>query len=554
MKTKTLLLLSLLFLLADPGAFAQEKSLDSKITQVVVYPDRALVTRQAAIRLEKGTHELRLEALPGSIEEDSISAKGEGETKVKLFGVRLDRMPLRGAQLPRAREIEIQIEKLNDLNLEIQNQKQILQEKRNFLTSIKAASADQIGKDIVTKQPSTSDASSMLDFMGKELAGIYAAEQAAERQMRDNSKEIDKLQRELYETGGGMDKQRAALVIDLEAETAGDFVLEVSYRLAGASWHPVYEARTSSDAKDVQVVFYGMIRQGTGEDWEDVSLRLSTARPSIGGRMPEPESWFLKKYEPPVLYQRQKDLNVMRATLAADASAEAYGGAAPAAPAMAEMAVAAVEDSGPAVEFVLPKKESVRADWEPKKVSVSSFKMPAVFEYQAVPKLSPYAYWSAKVKNNSSSQLLAGPIQVFVNGAFSGTSSIDLVGMNETFDLSLGIEERVRIERRLVKEKSDTSVLSGFHGKTKTVDYEYLTILENLKTSEVKLTVWDSFPVSQNDEIKVEQPVFDPKPTEEDSEKPGVKGWKFSLKPNVKQSLKISYRLKYPADFRIEGL
>ena len=81
MKTKTAILSAFLTLLILPRAFAQEQSVDSKITQVVVYPDRALVIRRAEVRLEKGVHALRLDSLPAFIEEDSISAKGEGEPR-----------------------------------------------------------------------------------------------------------------------------------------------------------------------------------------------------------------------------------------------------------------------------------------------------------------------------------------------------------------------------------------------------------------------------------------------------------------------------------------
>ena len=36
----------------------------------------------------------------------------------------------------------------------------------------------------------------------------------------------------------------------------------------------------------VQVQYYGLIKQSTGEDWEDAKISLSTAQPAIGGGAP----------------------------------------------------------------------------------------------------------------------------------------------------------------------------------------------------------------------------------------------------------------------------
>ena len=38
---------------------------------------------------------------------------------------------------------------------------------------------------------------------------------------------------------------------------------------------------------NTQVLYYGLIKQSTGEDWTNAKLSLSTANPSIGGSVPE---------------------------------------------------------------------------------------------------------------------------------------------------------------------------------------------------------------------------------------------------------------------------
>ena len=46
---------------------------------------------------------------------------------------------------------------------------------------------------------------------------------------------------------------------------------------------PIYSLFSS------QLFYFGKIKQSTGEDWDDASLSLSTAMPSVGGTPPELE-------------------------------------------------------------------------------------------------------------------------------------------------------------------------------------------------------------------------------------------------------------------------
>src|SRR6185436_11187390 len=57
--------------------------------------------------------------------------------------------------------------------------------------------------------------------------------------------------------------------------------LRVRYLVDGASWTPSYSFRTDGDRKNVTVEYYASVQQMSGEDWNDVSMTLSTALPSL---------------------------------------------------------------------------------------------------------------------------------------------------------------------------------------------------------------------------------------------------------------------------------
>lgn len=69
--------------------------------------------------------------------------------------------------------------------------------------------------------------------------------------------------------------------------------------MANASWTPKYDIRVKGEDKSMLINYFGLIKQTTGEDWNDTKISLSTAVPSIGGCVPElPTQTVQIKYIP----------------------------------------------------------------------------------------------------------------------------------------------------------------------------------------------------------------------------------------------------------------
>jgi len=67
-------------------------SIETQITAVTVYTDRALVTtRQGTIELTGTERELRVSNLPITLDPASVRVSGKGSIAVKLQGVTVDR-------------------------------------------------------------------------------------------------------------------------------------------------------------------------------------------------------------------------------------------------------------------------------------------------------------------------------------------------------------------------------------------------------------------------------------------------------------------------------
>ena len=58
-------------------------------------------------------------------------------------------------------------------------------------------------------------------------------------------------------------------------------------------WNWQYEARLDSQKKTVALVRQAQLQQGTGEDWSNIELTISTSQPSLNATTPALASLFL---------------------------------------------------------------------------------------------------------------------------------------------------------------------------------------------------------------------------------------------------------------------
>ena len=69
---------------------------------------------------------------------------------------------------------------------------------------------------------------------------------------------------------------------------------------------------------------------------------------------------------------------------------------------------------------------------------VANFQLKPTFEYDTVPKLAQHAFLRAKVQNNSTYPLLAGPANVFLDQSYVTETTLPSTSPKEEFSCSLG--------------------------------------------------------------------------------------------------------------------
>jgi len=553
---RTVLLISLLSTVFAAGtASAAEIDVVSTIDRVTVYRDRAEVTRRGSVELAVGKHELIFDGLPAGVDPDSLRVSGKGTAAVTIGGVEARRKYHAEEQVERIRELEQQIEALNDEMKRVESGIKLIEGQREFLRSIRVPSLGDLPKEYELPKPSLANWQSILDLRATKFSELSAQQLEHERRKRELERQIEALNNELNKLRRGPGRSTVSAVVDLDVERAGAQTLELTYMVRPAGWLPLYDVRLDAEAKKVDLTYLGTVVQKTGEDWLDVKLTLSTAQPQVGASAPELRPIHLAAYEgrpkasqaapPPMMMPEARDAaGIVPRRVSDEVRLQTLDALYAAVPEQAT-----VQAVGPLVLFEVPGREDVPSDGNPHRATVTTEFFEAELEHIAVPKLVPHTFLKAKLTNDSEKALLAGKANVFVDGNFVGTGILDSVAAGEEFEQGFGADESVKVERTELK---DLTGKSGILNNRKSVARGYKIEVTNYRDEDVHVTLLDQIPVPQDEEIKVTLGSLNLQPTEKTEQ--GAIRWEIKLAPREKKEVQFEYLVEYPESRQLVGL
>jgi uncharacterized protein (TIGR02231 family) len=520
------------------------KTIQSRIDAVTVYPDRAMITRTADIDLVKGSQELLIDNLPTYIIDDSVRVMGHGSVNAKISGVKVKRIFLQEHQQKKIEELRIELEKLNDGKKQLEDTLESLNTQKKFIESIKISTSEKISRELYIQEADTKKWDKVLDFIYKKLGRINEQAILFEQEKRSLLKKIKVVEAELNRYKNKRSPEKKVVEIAIDAAAKGRTTLEINYFIPGARWIPTYDVRVDSESSAICLNYYGIITQKTGEDWNDVQLSLSTAKPHISGLLPELDPWYIDFLQP-VFKQ------AMKRAMADKVMQEAYKLSSPQEELKQETAYA--ESRGTSVTFNIKKRETILGKGEPFKATITQEELQAKLSYICTPKLYEFAFLKAETVNDTKYPFIEGEVSIFLGENYIGKSKIDAIPIDKTFDLHLGIDERIHVERRLIGEKTDKS----FIGKKAVHSYTYRITIENLMKEEKRIIVHDQVPVARHPDIQVKlvRSVPDMVIKEDvQEESPGLLEWELSLPAQKTKTIEFEYSVAFPKDKKVNGL
>ena len=529
----------------------------STITAVTVYADRAVVTRTATAELAGGTAELVFANLPESLNEQSLQVSGRGTAQATILDVSAKQTYVDFTPNERVKALQDQLKGLVKQTRGLEDRQAALDAQTSILARMEAALFTPPAKDVPRADLNQFTAS--LTYLSEQRVKIIAERTAIEEQREEVSGKIDTVRAQLNELRGAGGRGYKTVTVRVAAAQAGNLEVALSYAVPNASWSPSYDARVLSAEHAVALGYFGLVRQNTGEEWKDVALTLSTARPGLGGAAPALTPWQLDLLRDDVVRLEKFAVtgSAMRGQVSQDKAMnmQAMTSNAPLADELrfkekdAELSQATIETGATSAVFKIATAAAVPSDNSPQKVPITTAKLAANPEYLTVPKRQALAYLTAKVVNASEFPLLAGAMNVFLDGTFVATSRVRTVMPGEKFDLALGADEGISVKHKRVQKFTEDT---GLTNSGKRITYEYLLTIQNNKKTAERVIVVDQLPLSRNEKIVVKQlapDAKDVKPTDE-----GALKWSLDLKPGEKRELTVKFTVDYANDVNVAGL
>ena len=538
------------------------KTLKSKITAVTIFADRAQITRTAKITLAKGEHTVAFSDLPKSIEQKSIQVAGQGEAV--LNDIKFKKVYFEEIQDERLKIIYENIEAINK-ELKINDDKLVhAQKEKELVEKIAERSTSVSEKEPVAPVLDPEKWLKMVNFYRTKLKDIAQEMRELNQKRKELKNKIAKLNKEIKQLGNNRGKMKNQVQVVLQNNSDKELTLILTYIVYGATWYPIYDLRVSTEEKNMDISYNAMVEQNTGEDWENIKINLSTAQVQISGKQPELSPWYIDIYRPapPPLPKRVMSKKMKSGFLKKSLMSEEkklmdsfdmdMDDDAPGEPNI-EIPQAKVETGATSVLFNIAGTNTIKSEKLPHKLSIILKELPAEFTYATVPKLSQYAYLKAKVTNTTDFPFLAGESNIFLDGSFVATSYLKLVAPSEEFTTSLGVDEGMKVEYKLIKKYEKSK---GLISKKRNLNFEYQLIITNNKKHKEKIIIHDQLPISQNDDIKVE--LISPKYKEDtDSlklDKQKFIKWIYEIESKEKLEIDFIYAVESPKDEEISGI
>lgn len=519
---------------------------DGDVTAATIYPSAASVTREIEFDVPEGQHELLVELSGANIDPNSVRLSGAAQGSVVLRGVDVRNVQKLADTGDRRRELEEQIEQLNIELSSIAQRRTVADAQAQLVTNlVNTIPTVFSGESENVPLPDAAEILSVLDTVGQAQAKVVETRLALQTEERTAREQIEALQVELNQLPSRRNVLEAVIRISADADTNG--TLALSYLTNAVRWAPSYDLAldTLSDQPTLQIRSQAAITQSTGEDWTDVSLVLSTARPSgatEAGTLPSEQVSFLPPRPAPEPMARTKTRGglALEGMVAADAAA----------PMMVSEEVANAEFAGYRATFSLPGTNDLASSNGTRTVLIAQVDVDVSLETRATPLLSTEAFLHAAGEVPDGLTILPGDASLTRDGDLVGRTFLPRLAVGANFDIGFGADDSVTVER-IVADRStgETGIITSSNRDRTAVTLSVTNLGDQPRT----IRLVDRVPFAEADDIEIETTFPNgatPDETDVDGRR-GVLAWTFDLEAGASRNIESRHTITWPGDKEI---
>ncbi len=582
-----------------PGLKAQQKFYP-QINKVTVFKQSAQIDKSLAIELKKGYNEIILLGNSSRLNTQSIQFNSSKDFVITDFSPYIQFVrstqemedKLTDKEKLRVRVIKDSIELLRDKRNEIRDRMDILTSEGRTLNNIKELEKPQ-------KADSMSlivDALNYYRSKNIEIAGLQYNLNESDIEFQ---KLIRKLKQELQiilqdkEEGENLSKEEYCVKLNLYAKNDVKTRINYRYNVSGIYWTPLYDIRFSSTNNPATFLLKAEFQQTTGEDWKDVSIVFSTEEQSTNIKSMTLKPMVYKKQvagERPKTVATVSTVDDIVAQVGGISDVESQGkargeggmvtyvngvakkgsvnipkpviekGSAESAVRMksediekmqteiiTENASTGISSSNNLLtqDYIVKMKYTIKSGERAKIIPLQEQNTKVNYKYFSVPKKEKVVYLAALFPTWEELGLANARANLYIDNKYVNSTYISANQTLDTLKVFVGRENKIAIERKIIKEKPIEANRKGTELE-QVINIKILVKNNNNNCVDIKID--DQIPISNSEKISITKgelsgAIYD--------EKTGLLYWETSLKPLESKIFTFSYTCKYPKDVEL---
>jgi uncharacterized protein (TIGR02231 family) len=538
--------------LSMTDAYAADIAATSKIDAVTVFPAGAEVTRLTKVRLQPGEHTIILTDLPASAIGQSVRVEGKSTGTLAIGSVDTRQTLITRTEqevtAAERRVIENEIEKFTDDKAVLLAAVEAATEQKKLIARLTELPGQHV--PMGTQSYVHPDWVKLAQLIGDQTIAAQKVILETKVKIRDVDRKIVDLQQKLAPIAPAQEA-RTEVKIAVSAGVALEADVTIRYQVSNAAWTPFYDARLVTGTKVVapklQLVRRAGIQQRTGEVWDNVALSLSTTRPAQGSQAPDLRPMLVDLVEPRPAgtYGKVAD-SISGGPVPPSPVSAAPAARAMLAPAMEQAREVSATIEGNAFQAIygIAGRSTVMPSGEVKRVQIDSADLEPTLTVRTVPKLDAKAFLYAKLATPKTTAMLAGQVSLFRDGTFVGTGRVPQLAPGEEHELGFGQDDNVRVKYAVTDEKrSETGIISASKNDAK----NFKITVKSLHERPIAVRVLDQYPISTNQEVKIETTAKVAPTGRDPDDKRGLIYWDFTMAPDEERVLEFGHRITWPA-------
>ena len=505
----------------------------SKVTDVTLYRNQALVTRTVDIEGDAGAQEIIVGDLPENIDPSTMFAEGDDDIEVRA--VRYRARAVGNSPRQEVRDLEEEIKSIDQQLKTITKQISLVKKQSTYLDKLESFTPPTADFDLGRGVLDAESVEQLTRFSFTKREELLKTEVDLNQKKAELQQLLNLTQRKVREITNGSSNQQRQAILFVQKMKPGAARVRLKYLTNGCQWSPTYTVRAQSNAEKVNLEYNGLIQQMSGEDWSDVKLTLSTASPALSAAGPSlapfrltlvpgrsmDQSYTVNAPNASVLQMAQGSKPVaLKALMEQQKSAinsnrqatsnddnlktswaintvvnnyDCFAIASDSPDGLANIAGAIDQSEEPVLTYEIKSPVSLKSRNSQQMVRVLTAELKSDFYHVATPALTSYVYREAELANGGESDLLQGPLTVYLDGRFVGRSEIPTVARGQDFVVGFGADSQLRSRRELVDRSN------RINGGNRETTLEYKLIVENYKDAAVAIRVVDRMPIAGDD-------------------------------------------------------